>query len=263
MDIWTVDTFTGTHFKGNPAGVAFVEAFPSDEKMIAIAAKMAHSETRFLKKLGENSYHIRWFTPYVEVKLCGHATLAAAFVLKECMGVVSETLVFECLSGQLSINNTEDRMKMEFPATSIKEVSIVPAIGAALGDLSVKSAVMGPDDDSFLVYRYESQSVIEALTPNFDLLKSATPNAVVVTAPGDGDYDYALRVFAPQYGVNEDPVTGSAQLVLAAYWEAELKKFTFKVIQVSDRAGELVVERLEGSVAISGAAVIASKLKLD
>ncbi|MBT5855794.1 PhzF family phenazine biosynthesis isomerase [bacterium] len=260
MELWVVDAFTTTPFKGNPAAVAIVNEFPSEKDMLSIAAEMNLSETCFVKVIKDERYHIRWFTPTVEVKLCGHATLAAAFVLKTCLKVTHPHLIFESLSGDLHVDVSEDRITMDFPSAECHEIPIDPAISHALGNIAVEAASTGPDADSFLIYAYASQSDIEALTPNSSALTEATPNAVIVTAPGDSDYDYALRVFAPQYGISEDPVTGSAQVLLANFWKSRLNKPTFKATQASKRTGDLYVQHLGDTISIAGNAVLVSKV---
>ena len=250
MKLHLVDAFTSTPSKGNPAAVCVCDVFPADDVMQRIAAELNLSETAFVKQLAEDVYHIRWFTPTTEVTLCGHATLAAATVLE-----VSGPVRFESLSGELGVFKTDGRVTLDFPVSTIVPIDVELDIVNALGGPLPVDAVRVSDDDGFFVYGYESFSDLEALSPNFFYLSDATPHAIVVTAPMD-DYDYAVRVFAPQYGINEDPVTGSAQCSLAPYWQNRLKKDEFYVFQASKRTGELWVSCRSDRVEISGDAVV-------
>ncbi|MBT5954712.1 PhzF family phenazine biosynthesis protein [bacterium] len=263
MKIWIVNAFTDESSKGNPAAVVVVEEFPTELKMQEIAFQMNLSETCFVKNMGPGKYCIRWFTPTVEVELCGHATLAAGFILKTYFDLDLNVIRFESKGGPLTVEALGAYYSLTFDSDEMRDNVVEKEIMDALGDNSVRCSVKGKSDDSFLVYVYENPQSIRNLRPNFLKLTDATSNAVIVTSKGDLGYDYILRVFAPQYGINEDPVTGSAQILLAEYWSSQFaKKNVFNVEQASSRSGSMLVTYLNDSVSVSGKCILVSELNL-
>ncbi|WP_433416882.1 PhzF family phenazine biosynthesis protein [Microtetraspora malaysiensis] len=238
MRVFTVDSFTDQPFKGNPAGVCLLEASATDSWMQSVAAEMRHSETAFvLGPDADGRYSLRWFTPTVEVALCGHATLAAAHVLYS-TGLAENTIEFTTLSGILAVSQSEDgSIAMDFPAHSPSEITPPNGLAEALG-VPVRWTGMGRTD---LLAEVESSQVVRDLTPDIDALSAFDVRAVIVTAPaGPADEaDYVSRFFAPRVGVPEDPVTGSAHCVLAPYWSAKLGQESLLAKQLSPRTGTM------------------------
>ena len=217
MKFCTVDAFTDTLFKGNPAAVCVVEAFPTDEFMQSIATEVNLSETAFIVPLKSNHFDIRWFTPKTEVALCGHATLAAAHVLWTEMEIVTtEEIYFESKSGVLKAWRDEDGITLDFPAHYVEPISIPEGL---LEALNVAPVSVGQANDDYLVELRSAQDVID-LVPDIAHLVDIDCRGVIVTAEGgpDADYDFISRFFAPKVGVPEDPVSGSAHCKLATYW---------------------------------------------
>jgi PhzF family phenazine biosynthesis protein len=258
--LFQVDSFTDQPFKGNPAGVCLLDAVRPDDWMRAVAAEMNLSETAFVIKQGQD-YSLRWFTPTVEMDLCGHATLAAAHILWETERVPGEALIrFHTRSGQLTISRNREWIEMDFPLRPYHEVAenegVVDAVGA------VPDEVYQSGEN--LLFVYESEKIIRALTPNFSALKTYEYHGLIVTAPSDSpQFDFVSRFFAPSIGINEDPVTGSSHCTLAPYWSERLRKVNLNANQVSSRAGVLKVRVSAERVYISGQAVtvFATELK--
>lgn len=256
MKFCTVDAFTDTLFKGNPAAVCVVEAFPSDDLMQNIATEVNLSETAFIVPLNTNHFDIRWFTPKIEVPLCGHATLAAAHVLWTEMEIVTtEEIYFESKSGVLKAWRDENGITLDFPAHYVEPISIPEGLIEALG---VSPVSVGRAHDDCLVELHSAQEVID-LSPDTARLANIDCRGVIVTAEGgdDSDYDFVSRFFAPKVGVAEDPVSGSAHCKLASYWSERLGKNVFNAYQASKRGGYIKV-RYEGErVLLTGHAVTA------
>lgn len=246
LNIYQIDAFTQDQFKGNPAAVCPLENWISDEIMQAIAMENNLSETVFYVKEGD-VFHIRWFTPEVEVKMCGHATLATAYVMFEVLKYPTDKIVFSSKSGQLEVvKETNGMLTLNFPVTPLEKCEIPSILEEALN-----TKVLETFTSMDLVVLLPSQSDVVALNPNFELVKNIRARGVVVTAPGD-DVDFVSRFFGPQSGVNEDPVTGSAHTILAPFWGKKLNKTKMVARQLSKRGGEVICE-LEGDrVKMSG-----------
>ena len=249
MKIYHVDAFTGQVFGGNPAAVVPVDAWPSASLMRRIAAEHNLSETVFVGPPSEGGdRRLRWFTPAVEVPLCGHATLAAAHVLWNHLDEVVERLTFESLSGPLTVwhekQHEDDLIVMDFPARPLEPWSLDEQIVAALGPCPAEmyrtKERIGVGDDAHPLYVavYESKRDVHELAPDMKKLAAIEAHGVVATAPG-ASHDFVSRFFAPRAGVDEDPVTGSAHCALAPYWAQRLGKSRLAARQVSDRGGEL------------------------
>jgi len=248
LAMYQVDAFTGRLFGGNPAAVVLLDDELPEKTMQAIAAENNLSETAFVLP-EEGAYRLRWFTPKVEVGLCGHATLGAAFVLFEIGAVEGEAVRFETKSGTLTVSKKGDLLSMDFPALPPERVAKTQELVNVLGATPVE--VHAARD---LMAVFESQDQIVALKPDFVKLALMDPFAVIVTAPGD-DVDFVSRFFAPKVGIDEDPVTGSAHCTLIPYWAKRLGKEKLHALQVSKRGGELFGEMLGERVAIKGRAV--------
>jgi PhzF family phenazine biosynthesis protein len=258
MKFCTVDAFTDTLFKGNPAAVCVVDTFPSDDFMQSVATEVNLSETAFIVPLNGNHFEIRWFTPKTEVNLCGHATLAAAHVLwTELAIVTTETLYFESKSGVLKAWRDEHGITLDFPATQVEEISTPDGLLEALG---VSPVFVGRAGDDYLVELLSAEEVVN-LSPNIAQLAGIDCAGIVVTAESDegSAYDFLSRYFAPREGILEDPVTGSAHCKLATYWSYRLKKNEFNAYQASKRGGYIKVRyEAEGERALlTGNAVTA------
>jgi PhzF family phenazine biosynthesis protein len=253
LDVFQVDAFSDRPFAGNPAGVAPLQAWLPDAVMQSIAAEMNLAETAFFAPEGDH-YRIRWFTPTVEVKLCGHATLASAHVLFDHFGSTAEKIVFESLSGPLSVARAGERLELDFPRHEVHPEPESLAKVAACFDVKPVEMHVSEGYDAYLAL-YEKAGDVERLQPDFMHL-NALDRTVIVTARGDAPgLDFVSRYFAPTAGIPEDPVTGSTHCVLATFWSRVLGKTTFHAHQVSKRHGELWLG-LEGDrVKIAGHAV--------
>ena len=248
IPIYQVDAFSGRAFAGNPAAVCPLESWLADEQMQSIAAENNLSETAFCVPEGDG-YRLRWFTPATEVDLCGHATLASAFVVFRHLEPQLERVLFQTLSGQLIVSRSGDRLTMDFPSRPPVAVEAHPQLIPALG-LQPKEVLAARD---YMVV-YETAEQVRALKPDMARLTEVDRFAVIVTAPGR-DCDFVSRFFAPAHGVPEDPVTGSAHCTLIPYWSRRLGKKQLFARQVSPRGGELWCEDCGERVHISGQAV--------
>jgi PhzF family phenazine biosynthesis protein len=248
LAMYQVDAFTGRLFGGNPAAVVLLESELSEANMQAIAAENNLSETAFV--LPEDGvYRLRWFTPKVEVGLCGHATLASGFVLFEIGAVEGDSVNFETKSGTLTVSRAGELLSMDFPALPPRPVARTDELVRVLG--AQPTEVHAARD---LMAVFETEEEIVALKPDFIKLALMDPFAVIVTAPGN-EVDFVSRFFAPKVGIDEDPVTGSAHCTLIPYWAKQLGKKKLHALQVSKRGGELFGEDLGERVTIQGRAV--------
>jgi len=250
--IYTVDAFTNQTFAGNPAAVCILPAAAPEAWMRDIAREMNLSETAFLVPK-DDGFNLRWFTPTVEVELCGHATLASAHILWETGTLKPDQQArFQTLSGLLTADRKGDWIELDFPAKSEEPASYWYSLAAALG---VKPRYVGQSQFDYLV-EVDSEQTVRALHPDFNLLKETKARGVIVTARAEsGEFDFVSRFFAPGAGIDEDPVTGSAHCVLGPYWAKHLGKTDFLAYQASQRGGVIKV-RLEGDrVKLCGRAV--------
>jgi PhzF family phenazine biosynthesis protein len=248
--MYQVDAFTSRVFAGNPAAVCILEEWLDDTLMQHIANENNLSETAFAVPVDEH-YEIRWFTPEVEVDLCGHATLATAHVLFHQLGYPSNRVdFFSPHSGSLSVEKNGKLLTLDFPADTLEEMVVPEIIVTALQKPPLK-AFRGKSDFMFV---YASQAEIEGMRPDFGLLAQVGGRGVIVTAMGN-DVHFVSRFFAPQTGVDEDPVTGSAHTSLTPYWSSVLGNKKLTALQLSARGGELTCELVGDRVLISGEAV--------
>ncbi|VAW87386.1 Phenazine biosynthesis protein PhzF like [hydrothermal vent metagenome] len=259
--IYQVDAFTSELFTGNPAAVCLSDRKRPDEWMQALAAEMNLSETAFVAQRNEpNEFDLRWFTPTVEVDLCGHATLAAAHVLWEEKRVSSDQMIhFHTRSGLLKVAKRGGLIELDFPLDPVSEITPPPEIAAALGLCAV---YVGRGRDDYLIV-VETEQMVRELSPDFLQLAKIPARGFCVTAPGEEEgIDFISRFFAPRAGIDEDPVTGSAHCMLAPYWAARLGKQYFTARQRSPRGGVVTVEVKGERVALSGQAVMVWKGQL-
>jgi PhzF family phenazine biosynthesis protein len=252
LTIYQVDAFTKEAFKGNPAAVCPLESWISDDMMQKIALENNLSETAFFVKKGD-LYELRWFTPTFEIDLCGHATLATAFVIFNELSSDEKVLKFETMSGMLSVEKEDDLLILDFPSR--------PPVACEIPEGMIECIGKYPEEilksrDYFLVFETE-QDVLD-IQPNFTELLKLPTTAIIVTAKGT-DADFVSRCFAPEVGVFEDPVTGSAHCNLIPYWAEKLGKEKFFARQVSARGGELFCELKGDRVKIGGNAVLFMK----
>ncbi|GIV76907.1 PhzF family phenazine biosynthesis protein [Litorilinea aerophila] len=252
IPIYQVDAFTNTPFAGNPAAVCMLEGPVDPAWMQKVAQEMNLSETAFLWREPEG-YRLRWFTPTVEVDLCGHATLAAAHILWEAGYLLGgETARFHTRSGLLTASKRDEWIELDFPATPDEPVDAVPGLAEALG---VSPVYVGKNRFDYVV-EVASEAEVRAANPDFVALSRLPVRGVIVTAPAtSGGYDFVSRFFAPGAGVQEDPVTGSAHCCLAPFWQRRLGKAQFLAYQASPRGGVLRVRLAGDRVILGGQAV--------
>lgn len=249
ISFFQVDAFTDHLFGGNPAGVCPLDHWLADEVMQKIAMENNLSETAFFVK-EDAGFHIRWFTPKVEVNLCGHATLASAHVIFHYPGYNGEMISFQSKSGILNVTKEGEMLILDFPANKPQRTALPDDFVQSLNITPIQ-CYRGKEDYLLL---YKSQQEIEALIPDFRRLEKVDARAVIVTAPGD-KVDFVSRFFAPRVGVDEDPVTGSAHTVLIPFWAEKLGKTEMKALQLSHRGGTLFCRLRGDRVDIGGKAV--------
>lgn len=251
IPVYQVDAFTDEAFKGNPAAVCLLPHKLDDDIMQNIAGEMNLSETAFLspievKPLKESSdFILRWFTPKMEVPLCGHATLATSTVLFDEVGVNTDEINYETKSGMLRAKRLEEGILLDFPANVPEPVEPPEELLEAVGIPNFENVAFAKKTMKLLVH-VESEEVVRALSPNFELMKCVENEdeirGVIVTSLGIPPYDFVSRFFAPWVGINEDPVTGAAHTVLTPYWSKVLGKKEMTAFQASPRGGKLKVQ---------------------
>jgi PhzF family phenazine biosynthesis protein len=252
LTIIQVDAFTNKPFSGNPAAVCVLPE-PGDETwMQNVAREMNLSETAFLYRQGD-AFNLRWFTPVTEVDLCGHATLASAHVLWEMDHLPPEEQArFDTRSGRLTAQRQDDWIEMDFPAKPVTAATVPPNLAEALG---ITPKYVGKNQFDYLL-EFDSEEIVRTMQPDFTLLKVVPCRGVIVTSRADSPgYDFVSRFFAPQVGVNEDPVTGSAHCCLGPFWQTRLKQDSFVAYQASPRGGVVRVRVKGDRVFLGGQAV--------
>lgn len=249
--MYVVDAFSNKPFSGNPAGVCILDGPAEEAWMQSVAAEMKHAETAFIWQKEEGVFGLRWFTPTVEVALCGHATLASAHALWSTGRLAeSQEARFQTLySGELTCKKANGKIQMNFPTETMKEASCPEYLAEALG---IELRWIGINRMDCLV-EVDSEQEVRNLTPNLDLLATIPVRGVIVTAKAH-EYDFVSRFFAPASGVPEDPVTGSAHCALGPFWSAKLGKTKLLGYQASPRGGEVGVEVLGERVILTGEA---------
>lgn len=234
IPFFQIDAFTDRLFAGNPAAVMLLERFAPDDRLQAIAAENNLSETAFLVRDGDD-YRLRWFTPTTEVPLCGHATLASAAAVMERVEPERRQVVFHTLSGALTVRRLDAGYSMDFPARRLSPARAPATLAEALG-----TAVVDVCSDGFnLLVEVADAATLRTLEPDIAALAALGGDGIIVTAAGDGPYDFVSRYFAPTKGIDEDPVTGSAHCGLTPYWARRLGKTEMLACQASTRGGVL------------------------
>lgn len=249
MEIFQVDAFTKNVFSGNPAAVVPLDEWPSRDTMQMIASENNLSETAFYVPEKGGSFRIRWFTPTTEVDLCGHATLASAHVLFSHQGYSEKTIRFQSNSGELTVEKRDDLYWMNFPAQPPDAIPVPKLIPDAIGTIPIYTGM----NVDLLILVHDEETVAK-MKPDLQLLEKMEARGVIVTARGN-NVDFVSRFFAPNVGVPEDPVTGSAHTVLTPFWAKKLGKDRLKARQLSKRGGVIHCSNLGKRVEIGGSAV--------
>lgn len=241
LDIYQVDAFTNQQFGGNPAAVVPLKEWIDDSLMQQIALENNLAETVFFVQ-EKKGYHIRWFTPELEIDLCGHATLASAYVLYQFLGFEEPKVSFRSKSGELLVTKKGEMLELNFPARMPELQTEYPA--ELLGGLRISNPVAVYKSRDYVV-ELENQKQVEETAPDFATLQKVDVIGIIITAPGK-DCDFVSRFFAPRAGISEDPVTGSAHSTLIPFWAEKLGKNKLHAWQLSKRKGELWCEMLPG-----------------
>lgn len=250
LPIYQVAAFTDSQFGGNPAAVVPLAEWLGDALMQKIAAENNLSETAFFVPLADSEWHIRWFTPIVEVPLCGHATLASAAVINERLHHDSWPIVLQSASGALVVDRDGDSYVLDFPASRPVPTELPQGFEAALGHAAQESYMAG---DIYMIVLPE-ETAVAALRPDFKALAGLTKHGVIATAAGES-VDFVSRFFAPSLGIDEDPVTGAAHCVLTPYWSERLSSKKLVARQISSRSGIIGCEDRGDRVLLRGQAV--------
>ncbi|NPD87558.1 MAG: PhzF family phenazine biosynthesis protein [Asgard group archaeon] len=256
IPIYQIDAFTEVPFKGNPAAVCLITKDYSDEFLQKIAAEMNLSETAFIyvQDINEiketDGFRLRWFTPKVEVNLCGHATLASASVLFFEIGINADKVNFDTLSGRLIAKKIDDSIGLNFPLNEPEDITPPKALLDAMGIENCLAAAYAKNVTDILL-ELENENEVKRIAPNFgDMLELKLDidiRGVVITSKGSNNIDFVSRFFAPWAGINEDPVTGSTHTILTPYWSKILGKKEMSANQLSERGGELTVKIVENN----------------
>lgn len=250
LDIYQVDAFSNGPFTGNPAAVIPLQEWLPDQLLQQIAEENNLAETAFFIEDGD-SYHIRWFTPTVEVALCGHATLATGSVLFNELGFSGEVINFNCKSGAISVSRSDDLFTLDFPTDELVIIeNPLTDLEKAIG-IKPKEVYEGRDD---LLCIINSRQELEELKPNFGEIARVEKRGIIVSAKGEGEFDFVSRCLFPQSGIDEDPATGSAHTTLTPYWSKKLNKKYLSACQLSKRRGYFSCKDLGSRTHISGRA---------
>ncbi|MCB0730054.1 MAG: PhzF family phenazine biosynthesis protein [Ignavibacteriae bacterium] len=249
LKIFQVDAFTSKVFGGNPAAVIPLENWLDDKILQNIGLENNLSETAFFVKEKEG-YRIRWFTPTSEVDLCGHATLASSFVLFNILNKKENVIKFNSRSGELLVEKNDDLISLNFPARNPQKIETPENLLATLTERPSEILF-----DKSIICVFENEDIVRNLKPKVKDFLNVNTHGVIITAPGE-NVDFVSRFFAPDVGIDEDPVTGYAHTLLIPYWAKRLAKDKLHALQVSQRGGELFCENLNGRVKISGNAVL-------
>ena len=246
LPLFQVDAFAEDLFQGNPAAVIPLGEWLTDDLMQAIALENNLSETAFFVPT-KAGFEIRWFTPLVEVDLCGHATLATAHVIFNEANYPKEQISFGSKSGKLTVSKSDDLLQLNFPKDQVQEIDEPTEITSALGK-KPSACFQGKTDYLFI---YQTEEEIRSMQPNFSILSKTGARGIIISAPGN-ETDFVSRFFAPGVGIDEDPVTGSAHTTLTPYWAKKLRKTTLSARQISARGGQLKYTLQDDRVLIAG-----------
>ena len=255
LEIFYIDAFAKEQFSGNPAAVIFSN-LDDENLMQKIATENNLSETAFINL--DNNNTIRWFSPTTEVNLCGHATLASAFVYFKFINKDETDIIFQSASGELKVNKINDIYELNFPKDNLKKVDEIDKVAIATGIKPIETYL--GDINMFAVY--EDENILKDIKPNFDKLINLDGQGLIVSSSSE-EFDFVSRYFCPKYGINEDPVTGSAHTSLIPYWAEKLNKNTLHAKQVSSRGGELYCKNIENRVLIAGNAKLYMKGEIE
>lgn len=250
LDFYQIDTFTDELFKGNPAGVCPLKEWIEKDIMQAIAFENNLSETAFYVKSG-NTFEIRWFTPTTEVNLCGHATLASAYVEFNIKKNQNQKIIFNSKSGELSVTKENDLLSLDFPLDEYSKIDLSLELTEPFKIKPLEAYRAGAD----IMLVFENETIIEQMNPSLEKIKHIKTRGITVTSKGEFS-DFVSRFFGPQSGINEDPVTGSTHTYLTPFWGKKLKKSSMKAIQLSNRGGLLNCKLKGKRVKISGKGVL-------
>lgn len=250
MKIFQINAFVGRGCKGNPAAVIPLDKWINDSLMQEIAEEKNLSETAFFVKNPNDAFEIRWFTPNSEVNLCGHATIATAYVLYEFLGYKKNKITFLSNSGELFVRKLDGMLELDFPISKLEKIPFEADLAKALGEKYYEIYHAGED----ILVIFENESQIKNLNPDFNLLKLFEKRGIVASAVAnkESEVDFVSRAFFPRLNVNEDPVCGSAHTYLAPYWSDRLNKNNLHSLQLSKRKGELFCFVANNRVLISG-----------
>jgi len=255
LEIFYVDAFADKLFSGNPAAVIFTDL--NDETLMQkIAAENNLSETAFINVEGSTNF-IRWFSPTTEVNLCGHATLASAYIYFNYIDTSKSEISFQSASGDLKVSRKLDIYELDFPKDTFQQIDAIEKVFNAAGTRPIETYI----GDINMLAVYETEEDIKLMKPNFENLINLDGQGLIVTSRSN-DFDFVSRYFCPKYGINEDPVTGSAHTTLIPYWSMRLNKTKLHAKQVSLRGGELFCENLDKRVLIGGKAELYMKGKV-
>jgi len=251
LRIYQVDAFTSELFAGNPAAVVPLTEWLDDRLMQQIAAENNLAETAYFVPVSEQNdhWHIRWFTPAVEVPLCGHATLASAAVIRREFQPASWPISLESASGLLTVDIDDDAFILDFPTNEAAPAELPQDLSDALGTGALECFHV----EGFFLLIVSDEATVRAISPDFSRIASLTDDSVIVTAPGDS-VDFISRFFAPGIGINEDPVTGAAHCLLTPYWSKRLNKKQLRARQISSRGGDVGCEIRDDRVRLRGQA---------
>jgi predicted PhzF superfamily epimerase YddE/YHI9 len=260
IPLFVIDAFADKPFAGNPAAICFLEAWPPNQRLQLVAREMNLSETAFLVHREDNEFDLRWFTPRVEVALCGHATLASAHALWESGRANDGEIGFHTKSGRLTANPlSTGEIELDFPARPARPCESPMGL---LDSLGTQAVAVGRNETDYLV-EVANEDALRTLRPDFERLSRVECRGVIVTSrANDPRFDFLSRFFAPQSGVNEDPVTGSAHCCLAEYWGEKLGKSEMLGYQASERGGVVRVTRDSGRVKLAGRTVTVARGEL-
>ena len=256
FDVYYVDAFTDEVFAGNPAAVIFTD-IDDDRLMQKIASENNLSETAFVN-ISKDKNHIRWFSPLKEVDLCGHATLASGFVYFNFINKNVNEVSFMSASGELSVSRINDLYELNFPKDNIKKIDLIDSVEDSIGVRPIETYI----GDINLFALLDSEDTLKTLNPNFNKLINLEGQGLIVSAQSN-EYDFVSRYFCPKYGINEDPVTGSAHTTLIPYWSEKLNSEELVAKQVSERGGVLYCKNKDTRVLIAGKAVLYMKGEID
>jgi len=248
IKLFQVDAFTDHVFGGNPAAICLLDSWLSDTMMQQIAAENNLSETAFVVQM-KDDFEIRWFTPEIEIDLCGHATLASAHVIFNHTTYGKDTISFQYKTGILTVHNRQPLLTMDFPSIRAKPIAVSKQVTNALGK-KPSEAFQARD----ILALFDTEDDVAQLAPDFAKLSKINCIGIIATAPGK-NVDFVSRFFAPKAGINEDPVTGSAHCMLIPYWADKIGKINLEALQISKRQGELTCTLKGDRVEISGNAV--------